>query len=280
MRASPVDLSSSAAPPPQDAPATKRLGRYAVRLARNADELIMAQRLRYVVFNLELGEGLAESVASGLDIDRYDAACDHLLVIDTSTRPSTDSEASARETSEGLIVGTYRLQTGLQAAQHHGYYCEREFDFTPYQPFRHEMLELGRACIDVDHRNFTVLASLWRGISDYGRAKGSRYLLGCSSLTSQSEAEGAAAYMRLQKHMVAPTLRTVPHPAFACNLGELAQPAPKIPRLLSSYLSLGCKIAGPPAIDREFKTIDFLTIFDLEQIRLDGKSGWLRFERG
>jgi putative hemolysin len=40
----------------------------------------------------------------------------------------------------------------------------------------------------------------------------------------------------------------------------------KIPRLLRAYLAVGAKICGPPAIDREFKTIDFLTILDLETL--------------
>jgi putative hemolysin len=36
------------------------------------------------------------------------------------------------------------------------------------------------------------------------------------------------------------------------------------PKLLRAYLSLGAKICGPPALDRRFKTIDFLTLMDLE----------------
>jgi putative hemolysin len=38
----------------------------------------------------------------------------------------------------------------------------------------------------------------------------------------------------------------------------------KIPRLLSAYLALGARVCGPPAIDREFRTIDFLTWLDIE----------------
>ena len=45
-----------------------------------------------------------------------------------------------------------------------------------------------------------------------------------------------------------------------------APEAPKIPKLLRAYLSLGGQICGPPAIDREFKTIDFLTWVDLEAL--------------
>jgi putative hemolysin len=46
----------------------------------------------------------------------------------------------------------------------------------------------------------------------------------------------------------------------------LAEEPPKIPKLLRAYLSIGAKICGPPALDREFKTIDFLTLLDLESL--------------
>lgn len=237
--------------------------RYVTRLAQSHAELQQAQALRFQVFNVELGEGLAESVARGLDVDRYDEACDHLLVIDTV---------------HDTVVGTYRLQTGERAQQCFGYYCEREFDLTPFAPHRAQVLELGRACVHIDHRSFAVLNALWRAIALYARQHGSRYLIGCSSLTSQDESVGAASYLSLQKHLAPESLRTQPQPAFACDLSVVALKPPKIPKLLAAYLALGVKLCGPPAIDREFKTIDFLTLFDLEQIRIDGTSGWMRFE--
>jgi putative hemolysin len=43
-----------------------------------------------------------------------------------------------------------------------------------------------------------------------------------------------------------------------------AAAAPRIPRLLSAYLALGARVCGPPAIDREFRTIDFLTWLDIQ----------------
>jgi len=110
------------------------------RLAQNAEEVRRAQRVRFEVFNLELGEGLAESHATGLDVDPFDQFCDHLIVEHVPT-------------SE--VVGTYRLQTGQLAAANLGYYSEREFDFAPYESLRCEMIELGRACVHADHRNFT-----------------------------------------------------------------------------------------------------------------------------
>jgi putative hemolysin len=37
----------------------------------------------------------------------------------------------------------------------------------------------------------------------------------------------------------------------------------KVPKLLKTYLAIGARIAAPPAWDREFRTIDFLTLLDL-----------------
>src|SRR5207248_7568669 len=154
-----------------------------------------AQRLRFEVFNLELNEGLVESHFTGLDVDLFDNVCDHLIVEDVATDE---------------IVGTYRLQTGARAAANIGYYSEREFDFTPYEPLRGEMIELGRACVHAEHRNFNLLHLLWRGIARYAVERNARMLIGCSSISSQDPSEGAAAYQELKGHLVEPPLRTEP----------------------------------------------------------------------
>jgi putative hemolysin len=235
-----------------------------------------AQRLRFEVFNLELNEGLAESHFTGLDADPFDAVCDHLLVEEVIT---------------GEIVGTYRLQTGTQAASNIGYYSEREFDFTPYQALRAKMIELGRACVHSEHRNFNLLHLLWRGIALYAREHGAQFLVGCSSLTSQHPSEGIAMYQRLfPKFLVRPEWRTLPRPEFVAGGAdagfsstddriqpESTPPATTLPRvhggtsltvpkLMRAYLGIGAKICGPPAIDREFGTIDFLTLLDLQAL--------------
>ena len=48
-------------------------GPYRARYAVTMDDVVAAQRLRYEVFNVELGEGLTESERTGLDRDRFDA---------------------------------------------------------------------------------------------------------------------------------------------------------------------------------------------------------------
>ena len=225
---------------------------YSTRLARDLDEVRAAQTLRFEVFNLELNEGLFQSYARGRDEDPFDEVCDHLVV---EHLPSAS------------IVGTYRLQTGANAGRKLGYYSAQEFEFQVFESFRREIIELGRACVHRHHRNLVVLGLLWKGIADYARQHGARYLFGCSSLTSQDPTVGASAYADLCRRHLAPVeYRTRPLPAYDCPLEQLAAEPPKIPKLLRAYLTVGARICGPPALDREFKTIDFLTLLDLQAL--------------
>jgi len=228
-----------------------RQGRYRARLASNDDERVAAFRLRFEVFNLELNEGLDGAFRTGHDVDQFDSVCDHLIVEDSVT---------------GRLVGTYRLQTGERAKDNAGYYSEREFDFTPYEGLRPELIELGRACIHRDHRSTDVLYLLWRGIAQYALFHGARYLIGCSSLTSQDPAHGAAVYRALREYIADVALRTAPQSRFQMPLVGANGAGDKVPKLLRTYLAIGAKICGPPAIDRQFKTIDFLTLLDLNAL--------------
>jgi putative hemolysin len=222
---------------------------YTTRIARTSDEVGAAQALRFEVFNLELNEGLQESYVTGLDEDLFDPFCDHLIV---------------EHLPSGQIVGTYRMQTGTNADIHLGYYSAQEFEFEVFERSRREIVELGRACVHKQHRNLVVLGLLWKGVADYARERNARYLLGCSSITSQDTAVGASAYTELcRRHLVSPEYRTRPLPEYECSLETLTAEPPKIPKLLRAYLTIGAKICGPPALDREFKTIDFLTLLDL-----------------
>jgi putative hemolysin len=250
---------------------------YRMRLAQSAEDVWKAQRLRFEVFNLELGEGLAASHALERDVDAFDEVCDHLIVEESAT---------------GEVVGTYRLQTGAVAKANIGYYSQREFDFTVYEPWRSEMIELGRACVHKAHRNFNLLHLLWRGIAQYAVAHKARFLVGCSSLTSQNPQEGLAVYEQLRgKFLVRPMWQTFPHPIYACVVaggadpgGErrdytLSQPGstpPATTKLLRAYLAIGAKICGPPAIDREFGTIDFLTMLDLQALPMIVRAHFLK----
>ncbi len=226
-------------------------GCYRLRFATSREDRDAVFRLRFLVFNLELGEGLESAYENGQDTDEFDAVCDHLMV---------------EHCPSGKVVGTYRLQTGQVAAKNLGYYSAREFDFSPYQSIRDSVVELGRASIHRGHRSFEVLTLLWRGIAAYAKERNARFLVGCSSLTTQDVQYGSDMYSSLERFVVEPALRTVPLKEFSFPLNPTSSHRVNPPRLLRAYLSIGAKICGPPAIDCEFKTIDFLTLLDLHQL--------------
>jgi putative hemolysin len=241
-------------------------GRYRVRFARRAGELDSVLRLRYQVFNLELGEGLAASAATGRDEDAFDAACHHLVVEDAA----------------GAVIGTYRMQTAAMAAGALGFYSAGEFDLSglPAEVVARSV-EVGRACIAREHRNRQVLFLLWKGLARYLAATGTRYLFGCCSLTSQDPAEGlrVMAYLA-HRGRLHPRYAVAPRPGLECSgdaAAVAADPAAiELPSLFRTYLRYGALVCGPPAIDFEFKTIDFLVLLD--SAGLDPRSRALFFD--
>lgn len=226
-------------------------GAYIARLALNEAERTATYRLRFMVFNLELNEGLQSAYLDGHDKDRFDDVCDHLIVEDRTT---------------GEIIGTYRIQLGDVAGRNFGYYSEQEFCFAPYESMRSQIVELGRACIRRDHRSSEVLHLLWRGIARYALMNGGRYMMGCCSLTSQEPDMGYAVHDSLRNWMTEPALQTVAKGEFKMPARTCAASEERAPKLLRAYLTIGAKICSEPAIDREFKTIDFLTLLDLQTL--------------
>jgi putative hemolysin len=275
----------SLAPGPAKPRVHAEMGRYSLRLAENSEDRDAACRLRFRVFNIELGEGLESSYRTGRDTDRYDLCCEHLLV-----------EDKREDNPVRRIVGTYRMQSGATAARNLGYYSEQEFSFAPYEALRPGILELGRACIDREHRTSEVLTLLWRGIAQYACDMGLRYLIGCSSINSQEPAEGWQMYGQLEHCRVSPEFETVPTAAYACPIEQQsapAQPSPcqsdrslpdlqasaplqcKVPKLLRTYLAIGARVAAPPAWDRAFGSIDFLTLLDLKLLSSSARNRFL-----
>ncbi len=237
-------------------PDVLKSGPYRLGFARSVEELQAIQRLRFEVFNLELNEGLASSFDTGLDQDDLDEVMHHILITDARS---------------GEVVGTYRMQTAAMAAANSGFYTAREFDFSGF-PMRiiDDAVEVGRACIAKDHRSRRVLHLLWRGLAVYLTWTGKHHLFGCCSLTTQDGRVGNAAHAFLvEEGHLHPHARAWPLPGFECGLhdhGDGPEKPVDIPPLFQSYLNLGARICGPPAIDREFQTIDFLVVLDVREL--------------
>lgn len=231
-------------------------GEYLLRFARTREDLDAVCKLRFEVYNLEMGEGLDASFDTHRDIDEFDAQCHHLMVIHRSS---------------GNVAGTYRIQTGAMALLRRGFYSQQEFYLEEFpREFLDRCVEVGRACIGREHRNGRVLQLLWRGLARYLDWNGKRFLFGCCSLTSQDPAEGRALYERLVKmDQIHPSLYAVPRPDYACEAEPLAimdAAQPRLPRLFEGYLNLGAMVCAEPALDRRFKTIDYLVVLDIQEM--------------
>jgi len=232
-------------------------GHYVVRYAQSLADLDAVCRLRFEVFNRELGEGLASSEATGRDLDAFDAGCHHLMVWH---RPSSE------------LVGTYRLQTRPMAEAHNGFYTAGEFDLSVIpDDILDACVELGRACVAASHRSGRVLHLLWRGLTRYLCFNRKRYFCGCSSLTSQDPRVSVATHRYLQdRGYMHPSLLVPPVDSFRCAVdGEQAtEPVRvKIPHLMQLYLNYHVRVCSPPALDRLFRTIDFLVMFDEHDVQ-------------
>jgi len=230
-------------------------GKYSVRLAKDRAEIESALRLRYNVFNVELEEGLEDSHKNKLDEDEYDQHCDHLIVI---------------ENSKSKVIGTYRLQDIETATDGIGFYTSAEFNISEFpKSILNNAVELGRACIHREYRNGRVLFLLWRGLAKFMMLTNKRYLFGCCSVTSQDPAVGFNYYnyLKEQKYMHPEYLITV-NSEYSCKPDTVVKDIDKIklPQLFQLYIDVGCKVCSPPALDRQFKTIDFLILLDLETI--------------
>ncbi|KAA1004009.1 GNAT family N-acetyltransferase [Paraburkholderia panacisoli] len=224
--------------------------RLQVTWARTDEELREAQRLRYRVFADEMGARLTGP--AGLDVDAFDAYCDHLLVRDLDTLK---------------VVGTYRALPPHQAARIGRLYAESEFDVSRLTHLRAKMVEVGRSCVHPDYRSGSVIMSLWAGLAAYMKHNGYETMLGCASVAMVDGGHYAAnLYCSLRENaLTAPEYRAFAHtPLPVDELQTGANVAP--PPLVKGYLRLGAKICGAPAWDPDFNTADFLTLFRLSDI--------------
>jgi len=235
-------------------PPTEQTGptsRYSLLLTRNNAEVEAAQRLRYRVFAEELGATLSDA-ENGLDTDRFDEFCDHLVV---------------RADRTGEIVGTYRMLPPERAGAAGGLYSDTEFDLSAFDDLRPSLVEAGRSCVHPDHRSGAVVSLVWAGIARYLLLTGHSHLTGCASVPL-ADGGGLARGVwdvATAKHLSPAELRVTPlHPWDAASVPSPARRV--VPPLLRGYLRLGAWVCGPPAHDPDFGVADFLVLLPLDRV--------------
>ncbi len=225
--------------------------RFAVVVAATDADVREAQRLRWEVFVEEQG-ARPEPGAPGIEADRYDPYCRHLLV---------------RDLSNGLVVGTYRVLTADQARRTGGFYTEQEFDLGNLASERSRLVEIGRSCVHRDYRSGGVISLLWAGLAGLILGTEARFVIGCASISmSDGGREAASVYRKISgTNLCDPAYRMVPRNPLDLAALE-ADLTVKPPPLIKGYLRAGAEIAGPPAVDPDFGTADLPIILTLDRL--------------
>lgn len=216
---------------------------YTLLVADDPAQVATAQRLRYRVFAGELGATL-RGPSNGLDVDVFDAYCDHLIVRDDAT---------------GEVVGTYRMLPPGRISRR---YADGEFDLAALDPLRDVLVETGRSCVHPDHRTGAVINLMWAGIARYLHRGGHRWLGGCASV-GLADAAGVWQLVRA-KHMSPPLLRVRPHRPWIAGADPSGRPV--VPPLLRGYLRLGAWVCGPPAFDPDFGCADLYVLLSVDRV--------------
>ncbi len=252
---------------------------FVLKIASTQAEIRAAQKLRYRVFHQE--QGRLEDCHGGIDRDRYDRHCRHLIAI---------------EKTSGQVVGTYRTLSGDSARSAGNFYSQDEFTIRGLDGIRHEVCEVGRSCVAAEFRSGAVVSMLWGALANLRFHRDERlkllnyarrqhppvpkfnYLFGCVSLEETDATAALALYEYfIQNNQISDRVSAAPRSGF--ELPPVAdaeiqqhlhdhekQISRSLPPLFKGYLRLGAKICGPPAYDRAFGTIDFLILQDMREI--------------
>jgi putative hemolysin len=231
-------------------------GPYVLQMAKSKEQVLECFKLRYEVFCKEMA---GSTKKTGLDYDKYDNFCDHLIIVHEPTQK---------------IVGTYRMNFSKTSEI---FYTESEFEITNWITEQSSaFIELGRACIHSEHRRGIVISLLWRGIAEYMKMMGAETLIGCSSI-KVTDARSAALVFKYfemndaiyteifnsrEKYQMKDLLFWLMVFSKGLTDAQVAEAEEKVPSLLKSYIKAGAKIASYPAYDKEFRCIDFVTILN------------------
>lgn len=228
--------------------------------ARDESEVREAQRLRYQIFVEEMGARLSPPVGTpaGLDIDVYDAFCEHLLVRTVGT-PS----------EPGRVIGTYRVLTPAAAQRIGGLYSETEFDLTRLRPLRSKMVELGRSCVHADHRSGGAILALWGALAEFMVRNELDTMIGCASVSMRDGGHVAASLWEQLRHTHLAPIEWQVRPRLPLPVDELDRRlAVEPPPLIRGYLRCGAKVLGAPAWDPDFNTADLPMLMRIEDLPL------------
>lgn len=237
-----------------------------VRLIKNPEELIAAQKLRYKIFFEECGAKASPQVElEERDFDEFDDYCDHLIAIDRL----------AGLNPEDYIIGTYRLMRKEGAAKCGKWYSQNEFEVEKFNDYDGEILELGRSCVAKAHRTQLVIRMLWNGLAAYMFDYDIKLMFGCGSFhgTNIEDYKDALSYLYYNKivsgnlDIDAKGVNKRPMDLLPKESIDERKAMKEIPTMIKGYLRAGAKIGKSVWIDWDFNCFDICIIFEMKDLK-------------
>lgn len=235
---------------------TRHTPSLALRLAASDAEVAAAQALRYRVFVEELGAegGAMTDPEIGREADRFDRHCEHLLLLDSLQGDE--------------VVGTTRVMTEEGAAQAGQFASESEFDLSALRRSGRRLLEVGRTCLDRNHRGGAGMHRLWQGLAALVEERGIDLLFGVASFPGTDPETVAHALACLHHDHLAPealrpkSLALLPKGAVSPDSYDRRAAMLATPPLVKAYLRLNGKVGAGAFVDRAFNCIDVCMVLD------------------
>lgn len=229
-------------------------GRYVARLVESDADLRRAQRLRYQVFRG------SDGAPEALDMDGFDAHCDHVLVEDSDS---------------GALACCFRMMTMHDSASIKMSYAAQFYDLERLIGYGGPLVEIGRFCVRPELRDADILRVAWGAVTAHVDALGVRMLFGCSSFAGTSAQPHIEAFALLKKRYLGPDnlmpqVRSDTIFAFADELEdrqpEMRAAVKGLPPLLRTYLAMGGWVSDHAVIDTDLNTMHVFTGVEIAAI--------------
>lgn len=225
---------------------TLQKGRYKARFTRRSGDILSAQRLRKLAFMGTADDG-------GVDCDKFDDICTHVLVEDRATK---------------TLVCCFRLLPLPNGEAIGRTYSAQFYELSRLTAFRAPMVEMGRFCVHPAWQDADILRVAWGAMTRFVDEHGVEMLFGCSSFHGTDADTYTDVFAMLKERHLAPRRWfpkvKAPHAfRFAQKLRrrkpDIRQALSRMPPLLRSYLVMGGWVSDHAVVDRNLNTLHVFT---------------------
>lgn len=234
-------------------------GRYKARLAEAPGDVISCQQMRHMTFMAS--RGLSDNPdVNGLDVDEFDAHCNHMMVEDTRS---------------GQLVCCFRMMPLESGAEIGRTYSAKYYDLEALRSYQGPLVEMGRFCIHPAWKDPAILRVAWSAMTKFVDDNKVEMLFGCSSFEGVDADDYADAFALLSEKHIAPKrwLPRVKAPKVVLFGRKFRLRAPnmklalgRMPPLLRTYLVMGGWVSDHAVVDNELNTLHVFTGVEISRV--------------